>query len=747
MSFIERLELTLEEKQVYSLLLGSGQLTAFEIAHFGNLHFSKVQVALDALQKKGAVGVSEGYLEKYFVRIPLEYLAESSDQISSNVKNNLANISTFMDSKKTEFNELRTNLVTQLNESVSRKEAELDQKLASSSSELENVINQKKESLVSKSNQIKSRLSNIQDEQKQSLTKFVQETLQNNADSISNAKSSIDSAVGNISQYNKERTSTTINQVNQDVNQTLESIEEVSQTLKPKLELLGENYSTHIGEIPQLLEESIDLTKIDVRGFTKSQADKNISFSTETVRATGETVDKISETVSGSLNELNSSLEMLLNRKVEELSFEVQEAVSALNDKVSEIKQSLSDELIIQKNNAFSNTISQIKEDMNLKYTDLQNSEQIHRNNLTSEKDMFAQKLDAKYSETLQNYNNKIQEIQETARARLSNFEENFSNQFSDIVTGIVNNLNNHVQTFGNLATQLNENVNQTLGTEKDNLKEKWSDLASQIQTIAQESEADINSKYQEAVNLINSSTSAISSELSTYLDQSLESTRSITNDIVATSKAQISDSKNQLAGNLTEEVDAAARFLADTEGKFTDTANHLLTVAMKLKNDFRTLEATTKESPIPRVETTSITGLEATKDHMDRIVRAAKRSVTIMSPNPDYVPLDAVKTLPSTVRVTIVTKLDETINREWIDSAYTAEANVEVRKFRDVGTGVELPKFIGVERENEEVLIGAVDEATNEVVGILSSSTEFAKIISYIVIADFARGRSTQIK
>ena len=747
MSFIERLELTLEEKQVYSLLLGSGQLTAFEIAQFGNLHFSKVKVALDALQKKGAVGVSEGYLEKYFVRIPLEYLAESSDQIGASVKNNLANTSTFMESKKTEFNELRTNLVTQLNESVSRKEAELDQKLASSSSELENMRNQKKEFLVSKSNEIKREISTIQDEQKQSLTNFIQKTLQNNTDSISSAKSSIDSAEAIISQKNTESASISSSQVDQNVKQTLTLIEEISQTLKPKLELLGENYSAHIGEIPQLLEESIDLTKIDVRAFTKSQADKNLSFSTETVRTTGETVDKISETVSGSLNELNNSLELLLNRKVEELSLQVQEAVSALNDKVSEIKQSLSDELIQQKNLALSNTVSQIKEDMNLKYTDLQNSEQIHRNNLTSERDIFAQKLDALYNETLQNYNNKIQEIQETARTRLNNFEENFSTQFSDIVTGIVDNLNNHVQSFRDLATKLNENINQTLGTETDNLKEKWSDLASQMQTIAQENEVAINSKYQEAVNLINSSTSAISSELSTYLDQSLESTRNITNDIVTTSKAQIADSKNQLAGNLTEEVDAAARFLAETEGKFKDTANHLLTVAMKLKNDFRTLEATTKESPIPRVETTSITGLEATIDHIDRIIRAAKRSVTIMSPNPNYIPLDAVKTLPSTVRVTIVTQLDEQTNREWIDSAYAAEANVEVRRFRDVGTGVELPKFIGVERENEEVLIGAVDEATNQVVGILSSSTEFAKIISYIVIADFARGRSTQIK
>ncbi|MCK5409255.1 MAG: hypothetical protein KAJ30_03240, partial [Candidatus Heimdallarchaeota archaeon] len=187
--------------------------------------------------------------------------------------------------------------------------------------------------------------------------------------------------------------------------------------------------------------------------------------------------------------------------------------------------------------------------------------------------------------------------------------------------------------------------------------------------------------------------------------------------------------------------------FLADTEGRYTDTANHLISMAMKIKNDFRTLEATTKETPVPRVETSSIIGLDAVVDHIERIVRDAKRSVTIMSPKPQYVPLEAVKSLPTTVRVTIVTYLDEQMNREWIDSAYAAEANVEVRKFRDMGTGVELPQFIGVERENEEVLIAATDEATQQVVGILSRSTEFAKLVSYIIIADFARGRSTQIK
>ncbi|MHA1482566.1 MAG: hypothetical protein ACTSQA_03905, partial [Candidatus Heimdallarchaeaceae archaeon] len=118
-----------------------------------------------------------------------------------------------------------------------------------------------------------------------------------------------------------------------------------------------------------------------------------------------------------------------------------------------------------------------------------------------------------------------------------------------------------------------------------------------------------------------------------------------------------------------------------------------------------------------------------------------------ILSPHKEYIPLDVIQSLPTTAKVTIVTNLDENTDGDWISSAVESQANVEIRRFRDTGTGIELPRFIGVERENEEVLIAAQDEATGEVVGILSKSTYFAKLVSYIVIADFARGRSSQIK
>ncbi len=747
MSFIERLQLNPEEKQVYSLLLGTGQLTTFEIAEYGKLHFSKVETALDSLVTKRAVGVSEGYIEKYFVRIPLEYLAESSDTINSSIKGYLESTNSFIQSKQTEFNQLRTNLVNQLNTSLTQKEEEIDQQYSNVSANLQSLTNQRRENLESKLNMIKSKLTSIQDEEKQFIENSIKEVLQNNIDTISAAKSVAENSLENIKHSNTETIANTNSTMEQNIKQHTASIEEISQSLQPKIELLEENYLNHLNEITELIQQNIDTTKIDVRTFNRSQADKYVGFSTETVRKTGETIDKISDTVSGSLGELNTSLEMILNRKVEELSLQVQEAVSSLNEKVAEIKQSLFDEFEQQRNNAISGTISQIKGDMNLKFTDLQNNEQIQRNNLVSERDIFSQKLETHYNEAIQSYNEKITEIQDTARTRLSSFKENLTNQFSSIASTIFEDLNSHVQQFKDLSDQLNENIQQTLGSEIDGVKEKWTNLSAQIETLTQENETKINEKYQEVINLIGASTTSITTDLSNYLNQTLESSLKVTNDFVTASKTQIRESKDQIAGSLNEEVNASTTFLEETGAKYTDTANYLTSLTMKIKNDFRTLEATTSETPVPRVETTSIIGLEATISHIDRIVRAAKRSVTIMSPKPEYIPLEAVKSLPTTVRVTIVTYLDEQMNRDWIDSAYAAEANVEVRKFRDMGTGVELPQFIGAERENEEVLIAATDEATQQVVGILSSSTEFAKLVSYIIIADFARGRSTQIK
>lgn len=747
MSFIERLELTQEEKQIYQLLLGCGQLTSFETAQFSNLHLSKVNVALDALISKGAIGVSEGYINKYYVKIPLEYLAETSERLSSDIKTNLNETTNFIQSKKESFNLLRENLTRQLDESTEQRKTAIDSSLAETHSSL-NASNQKqKQAIAEKSAALISRYNMLGEEKKAVLNAAIKGYLEENVNSLNQAKTTLNTIVGNIKQQTEESVSVSNNEISQLSQDSINTIQSVSESLQPKLNELHQKYFSEVNELMQLIEQGIDVSKLDIRVFNRTQSEKYLGYSSEITRNAEMNIDSVSEIVSTNLQGLGESLDLILNQKIEELSLNVQEAVNSLNEKIENIKATLVNELQQQKDTTISATVSQIKESMTLKYTDLQNKEQNQRNNLVSERDMFMQKLESHFNETLQSYNEKLSEVKVGATERFTSFNEEFSAKFNEISNSVVENLNSNIQSFHTLSGQLNTVFSDSFVAGSNQLKEKWSDLISKAETLIQESETTITQHFQEVSNLVQTTTSSFEEELNSFLQQSLDSTVSTVGQIVTASKANIDEGKQLLAGSLKSEVDDSVKFIEDNNRKMSNTANYLLSMTMKLKNDFRTLEATSKETTIPPVQTTSIIGLEAVKENIARIVKDTKRGVTILSPLKEYIPMDAIKLLPTTAKVTLVTKLDEDIDSDWISSALESQANVEIRKLRDTGTGVELPRFIGVERENEEVLIAAQDEATGEVVGILSKSTYFAKLVSYIVIADFARGRSSQIK
>jgi hypothetical protein len=486
---------------------------------------------------------------------------------------------------------------------------------------------------------------------------------------------------------------------------------------------------------------------MDVRNFNRAQSDKYVGYSTEITKDTEQTIERISDSVSGSLSELNSSLETLLTSKVEDISMQIQEALTTLNNRVEQIKEGLVEELKQQKSSVISNAISQVKESMNLKYTDLENKQQNQRNDLVSERDIFMQKLESHYNGAVNEYNQKIAEVKEAATSRFSGFEETLVEEINTVTNSIVVALRNQMAKFKEVATQLDSTINQDLTIESEELKEKWSTIIQRLEFLNQETETKLNEQYEEAANSLKTTASAVASGLNSYLQATLQSTQNASNEMVLLSKKGLREGSEFIGGKLNEDLDASMKFVEETERKLADTANTLMSATLKLKNDFRTLDATSKEVEVPVVQTTSIIGLDAVLEHLTRIVKDTKRGVTIMTPKHEYIPVEAIKALPMTAKVTIVSALDEEYNRDWINSISEAEANVEIRKFRETGTGAEMPNFIGVERENEEVLIAAQDEATNEVVGILSKSTYFAKLFSYIIISDYARGRSSQIK
>ncbi|MHA1223472.1 MAG: helix-turn-helix domain-containing protein [Candidatus Heimdallarchaeaceae archaeon] len=747
MSFVDRLNLTPEEKKVYQLLLGAGQLTAFEISQFAQLHHSKVQLALDGLKTKGAIGISEGYVQKYYVRIPLDYLAQTSDQITEKIKSNLEETTSFIQEKKNSFENTRTTLISKLNDGIANKEQWLEQQSNQHSSELQSIAQQKEEFISQKISSFKNSILELEETKRQELIEALRNFQQNNIEGFNQAKTTLNTITDIIYRKSQENSTNLNSQMEQKTEQAVGQIQEISELIKPKLEELSSEFSSNLESIVESIRQNIDLTKIDVKSFNKAQVDKYIAYSEKTTKKTGETIDGISDSISQSLSELNSSLEMVLNGKVEELSLQIQEAINALNEKITSIKNSLVEELLQRKTAVINSAISQVKETMMIKYTDLQNNEQNQKNDIISERDIFSQKLDTYYQEAINSYEQKISEIKENMILRFNEFTNSLSSKFQETTTSIANQLNEQIKVFKEFSAQLNSLLSEELSVGSSQLKEKWDDLIEKAQTLTQENESTIQ-KYQEDINSkLQSTADQMVEELSKFVSETKNSALSILNSLVSTSKSALKEGQELVTGSLNDEIIASSSFIEDTGKKFVDTANFLISSTMKLKNDFRTLEATSKEVQIPPVQTSSIIGLEATLEHLARITENAKRSVTILAPKKDYIPVEVIKKLPTTVKVTVVTKLDEELDSEWINNLASAQANVEIRKFRGMGTGVELPKFIGAERENEEVLIAAEDEATKQVVGIISKSTYFASLVSYIVISDFARGRSTQVK
>jgi len=428
----------------------------------------------------------------------------------------------------------------------------------------------------------------------------------------------------------------------------------------------------------------------------------------------------------------------------------IKETVAALNTEIEAIKQDLVAEIVQQKSSAISSTVMGIKDELALKYTSFQNEEQQRKNEFISERDMFLQKLDAYYNETITEYENKIAEIRENAKERFSAFNNYLVAQYNEVASFITTSLEAYKTNFTELAEKLKSMITEDLNTQTVSLTTNLSQVEDQIDSLVTASNTNIANIYEETANNIQEKLKTINETIFAQVEETVEQTIRVTNALLSLSKKEIEKAKELVTGFLDKEIEESMNFLDQAEEKLDETAKELMSVTTKLEKDFKTLEATTKHRVIPAVETTTVIGLEAVKDHMKRILQNTKSKATILVPRPEDVPVEIIKTLPRTAQVIIVTKLDPELKREWLVDVFGAQANVQVRALREGGAGgglgMEMPTLYAIERENEEVLFAAEDETTKEIVGILSHSTKFAQIISYTMISHYATGVSKQI-
>jgi hypothetical protein len=79
-------------------------------------------------------------------------------------------------------------------------------------------------------------------------------------------------------------------------------------------------------------------------------------------------------------------------------------------------------------------------------------------------------------------------------------------------------------------------------------------------------------------------------------------------------------------------------------------------------------------------------------------------------------------------------------IQSDWIEKMKNAPANVLLRNLKSDAD------FIGAEREGEEIIVGTLDEGTQDYVAIASTSEHFIKLFGSEIISAYSRSRSDSI-
>ncbi len=749
MSFIEKMQLSVEERKVYELLLGLGNLTAPEIANFTHINYNSVESALQSLKSKGAVGQSEGYLIKYFARIPLDYLGQKSDDLANSLTTHIQKTSTVLKEKKDKFDSTHDKLTQELEHSFNQKKEEINQVSSQNSENLKHNAQKDSEEIKRITDKTLTDITTKQKEFSTELSKSLVDHVENEKNSINQSKTVFNTTNENSLSFIDEKVTEFNSLLTSKQEEHKTKAEQMANDVPNKIQPVSQTFLTELDQIQSIFNERMDGSKLNLNKFHEEQTTATVKYTEENTKASVDTTNKLSQNLSQSLTEFDSTINQIFSTKVENLSAQLNETILALQQKVEEIKQSVLTEFEQSKSGAFNSISSQLKETIETTLSTFDQNKVKYTTDLISNKEIFTKKLDEYHTETITNYQQLLNQIEEETKTRFDKVNEEIILAYKDLTNVFKSNVDEQKTAFTELLEQMKTTLGGNIEDTNKTVLANLETMTNYFDKLLDESKTKIDGNYQSVTNSLQENVSQLSEQVNLHLQKSLQSQLSFINVTTQQTQEELTKGKQLLAGNLTNEVEETKSFALGMENVLVDSAKDLMGVTLKLKEEFQTLEGTTKLRTALNISTTSIIGLDAVLSHIERIVKNTKRGVTILSPKLDYIPLDIIKTLPRTAQVTIVSHIDEEKHKSWIQRATSVDANVVLRTLRESGstTGVEAPNFIGVERENEEVLIAAEDETSKEVVGILSSSTHFAKVASYIIIADYARGRSTQIK
>ncbi|UJG39657.1 MAG: hypothetical protein K9W45_07240 [Candidatus Heimdallarchaeum aukensis] len=750
MSFIEHLNLTEDEKKIYAFLLNFGNLTAIELANFAGKNFQTVINALNSLIEKGAVGETKGYIKKYFARIPLSYLGEKSSNISNQINENLTKATSSLTNEKEKLTELATKTKTVISEEIERKKKSLDSQMNTKKDEIHSNISEIKEEDSNKIAEIRSQMGEDINSLKDEITSELRDSTGKALESISTSKKSIaDSKTELITNLENnsakiiEETATSVKTKSDDINNAVSN-------LQPKLEELKATYVKEFDEISNITKTNFDLARLDLKEFNDKQATKTIDYSQNITTELGKTLDNATVTVKSHLDTLNNNLENLLNTKTEEMVLKIKETLASLSNEIEAIKGDLVAEMVQQKSAVLASTLLKIKDELAIKFTEFSNEEQRRKQEFMSEKDIFSQKLDAYYNETIDEFTKKIEEIKTNAEQKVSSINSKALAEFTSLSEQIVSILSEHQETFSKKINDIKSTISEELEKNANVNNETLSNIENMLKAIIETNSTKIEDLYEKTKTTIETQTKIIQEAILSTVDKIVNDTLETAKALVSISKGEIDKTKNFIEEMIEKEIENSFGIMEETHSNLENLAKELMSVSVKLGEDFQTLEAKTTAVKEPEINTTAIIGVDAVEEHIKEILKNVQRKGTLFVPTKRSVPVEVLKALKGTVQITVVTKIDEEMDKEWInDLLNNTQANIMIRTIREGGLGggmgTDMPVIYAVERDSSEVLVAIEDETTKEVVGILSNSTEFAKVLSYTILSNYLSGAASR--
>jgi len=149
------------------------------------------------------------------------------------------------------------------------------------SSNLQSTAQAKEDSANQKTTELSSKIKTMQESQQQAIQSSVDDLLKSGVESLNQAKTSFNTVIENIKIKNNESSLSVNNDIEQKTQSSIETVDAIAQSFKPKLGELNQSFAAELDGIVDQIQQNIDVTKMDVRASNKSQADKYIGFSEE----------------------------------------------------------------------------------------------------------------------------------------------------------------------------------------------------------------------------------------------------------------------------------------------------------------------------------------------------------------------------------------------------------------------------------------------------------------------------------